>query len=133
MSKITTIYQGKLKTKNLLVDSNTELITAAPNDDNGDFFSPTDLLATAIVSCIFTISGMAAETSGFSIEGANAVTTKKMTTTPPRRLDEIEIIFDFSMCNLNEKQQNIVKRTADTCPVALSLHPDIKKNITFNF
>ena len=135
MSKIETIYQGNFITKNVHIDSAAELITDAPLDNNGkgDFFSPTDLLAAAVAACVFTIAGQAAQTSGFSIDGAKAITTKKMTQTAPRRIDEIDIVFDFSMCKLNEKQQTIVKRIADTCPVANSLHPDVKKNVTFCF
>ena len=135
MSKIQTIYQGNLITQNKHLDSGSELITEAPLDNHGkgEYFSPTDLLATAIVSCVFTIAGMAAKTGNFSIDGATAETTKKMTETPPRRIAEIAINFDFSICNLNEKQQKIVKHCSENCPVALSLHPDVKKVFNFKF
>ncbi|MDR2834967.1 MAG: OsmC family protein [Bacteroidales bacterium] len=135
MSKIETTYLGNFKTKNFHSESKKEIQTDAPTDNQGkgEYFSPTDLVVTAIVACILTISGQAAQTSGFSINGAKAVSNKIMTSETPRRIAEIQIDFDFSICNLNEKQQTIIQRISQTCPVALSLHPDIKKQFNFKF
>lgn len=132
---IETVYLGNLKTKNRHSYSGETLITEAPTDNGGtgSFFSPTDLIATAVADCILTIAGQSAQRNGFCIDGATAKTTKIMAQSPPRRIDEINVIFDFSICNLDEKQKTIIKRIPDICPVALSLHPDIKQNINFIF
>ncbi|MDR2010173.1 MAG: OsmC family protein [Bacteroidales bacterium] len=130
-----TIYLGNLKTKNTHVNSGEQIITEAPVDNGGTggAFSPTDLVATAVADCIFTIAGLTAKNSGFSIDGAKAKTQKIMSQYPPRRIAEIYVEFDFSMCNLDTKQQTIIRRIPEICPVALSLHPDIKQNINFIF
>ena len=130
-----TIYLGDLKTQNTHVRSGEKIVTEAPVDNggNGNYFSPTDLVATAVTDCIFTIAGQTAQNYGFSIDGARAKTQKIMSQYPPRRIAEIYVEFDFSMCNLDEKQCTIIRRIPEICPVALSLHPDIKQNINFIF
>lgn len=130
----TTIYKGDLRTENTH-QSGTVIYTDAPVDNQGEgrFFSPTDLVATALTDCIFTIMGINARTQGFSIDGAKATTNKIMATTAPRRIAEIVIDFDFSMCELTEKQQETLKRIHKICPVSLSLHPDIKQTINYKF
>jgi uncharacterized OsmC-like protein len=135
MVTIETIYTGNFKTQNKHISSGEIIITDAPVDNggNGEYFSPTDLIATGVVGCICTIAGQTAKNYGFSIDGAKAKTTKKMTQYPPRRIDEIFVELDFSMCKLDTKQQTIIKRIPEICPVALSLHPDIKQNINFIF
>lgn len=135
MNKITTKYENIFKTISIHENSGEIIKTAAPldNQKKGEYFSPTDLFATAITACIFTITGQAAKTSGFSIEGAKAVTEKKMSTEFPRRISEIIINFDFSMCSLDDKAQKIIKKISENCPVSLSLHPNIIKSISFKF
>ncbi len=130
-----TVYLGNLRTLNTHVRSGMQIITDAPIDNkgNGEAFSPTDIVAIALCSCILTISGQAAKEHNFSIDGVTAKTTKIMAQLPLRRIAEIIIEFDFSMCHLNEKNQNIIKKIPSICPVSLSLHPDIKQTIHFKF
>ncbi|HNQ69271.1 MAG TPA: OsmC family protein [Bacteroidales bacterium] len=130
-----TIYLGNLRTENIHVRSGQKVVTDAPIDNKGkgECFSPTDLVATGLCNCILTIAGMAAEEHGFSITGAKAKTTKIMAQEPLRKIAEIQIEFDFSMCNLNKKQQIIIEHVPSLCPVSLSLSTDVKQKISFKF
>ncbi|MCF0206194.1 MAG: OsmC family protein [Bacteroidales bacterium] len=134
MTKMTSKYVGGLRTENTHLQSGSKLITDAPLDNHGkgEAFSPTDLLATALCDCIFTITGITAETYGFSIDGATAEIEKIMNDSP-RRVAEVIINFDYSMCSLNEKQRTIIQRIPDTCPVSRSLSSDVKQTINFKF
>jgi putative redox protein len=129
-----TIYLGDLRTEALHVHSGAKIITDAPLDNHGkgEFFSPTDLVATSLASCMFTIMGIAARTHGFSIDGTEAMITKLMLS-DPRRIGEVVIVFNFPDILYTDKQKEIIERAGRTCPVALSLHPDLKQSITFNF
>ncbi len=135
MHTIESKYCGDLRTDNLHLKSYEKIITDAPIDNNGkgEAFSPTDLVVTGLTDCILTTIAIVAKRHDFSIDGATAKTTKIMATQAPRRIAEIKIDFDFSMCNLTEKQQTIVTQSHKACPVTLSLHPDIIQNITFKF
>jgi putative redox protein len=127
-------YQGDLRTEALHLHSGVKIITDAPldNQGKGEFFSPTDLVATALGSCMFTIMGIAARTHGFNINGTEAVITKLMLSNP-RRIGEVIIEFNFPDIHYTEKQKEIIRIAARTCPVALSLNTDLKQNITYNF
>lgn len=131
-SKIT--YVGNLRTSSVHLKSGNEILTDAPvdNQGKGEAFSPTDLLATALGNCILTIVGIAAKTHDFDIDGATANVTKKMAENP-RRVGEIEIELSFPANNYTEKVKEIIERSAKSCPVAKSLHPDIIQNITFKY
>jgi uncharacterized OsmC-like protein len=130
-----TIYLGNLRTENIHIRSGQRVVTDAPIDNKGkgECFSPTDLVATGLCNCILTIAGMAAEEHGFSIIGAKAKTTKIMAQAPLRKIAEIQIEFDFSMCSLNKKQQQIIEHVPALCPVSLSLSSDVKQKISFKF
>lgn len=134
METIQTTYLGNLRTEATHIQSGNKLITDAPSDNNGkgEAFSPTDLLATSLGSCIFTIMGIKAEQHNFSIEGAKAKSWKIMNINP-RRVGEIKIEFDFSMCQLSDKQKKLLQNVVKTCPVSLSVHSEIKQNISFKF
>jgi len=134
METIRTTYTGQLRTEAVHVQSGNKLITDAPIDNHGkgETFSPTDLLATSLTSCIFTIMGIKAEASGFSIDGATAKTWKIMSENP-RRVAEVKIEYDFSICKLNEKQKKILQGLVKVSPVPLSLHPETKQNISIMF
>jgi len=134
METIRTTYTGQLRTEAIHVQSGNKLITDAPVDNHGkgETFSPTDLLATSLASCIFTIMGIKAEASGFSIDGATAKTWKIMSENP-RRVAEVKIEYDFTMCNLNDKQKKILQGLVKVSPVPLSLHPETKQNISIKF
>ncbi len=134
MATVTTKYLGSLRTESIHVQSGNKLITDAPvdNQGRGEAFSPTDLVATAFGCCVLTIMGIAAQTHGFSIEGAEVQTTKVMGT-DPRRI--VELVSEFTMPhdNYSPKQKKIIELTAKECPVFNSLHPDMKKTITFKY
>lgn len=134
MATIHTVYHGELRTEAEHLQSGNKLITDAPTDNQGkgEKFSPTDLLATSLGSCMLTIMGIAARTSGFSIDGTTIDTTKIMAS-DPRRVAEVICIFNFPEVEYTDKQKKILQKAADTCPVAKSLHADLKQTITFNF
>lgn len=133
MATVETLYLGDLRTEAVHLQSGTQLITDAPTDNQGrgESFSPTDLLATALTGCMLTIMGIAARTHGFSIDGTRVATTKVMGT-DPRRVVEIVVDFKFPQ-EYSAKEQKIIEAAAMSCPVYHSLHPDMKKSISFNF
>ena len=128
-SKVT--YQDDLRTTAIHLQSNNEIITDAPTDNQGkgEAFSPTDLLATSLASCMLTIIGIKARDMNIDIAGLTAEVTKIMAA-DPRRVSEVHIIVTFNKV-FDDKTQKIFYNTALTCPVAKSLHPDITQNITF--
>ncbi|MBN1416296.1 MAG: OsmC family protein [Bacteroidales bacterium] len=134
MPTIYTEYLGELRTKAVHVNSGNELVTDAPVDNKGrgEAFSPTDLLATALGSCMITIAGMEAQEHGFSIDGTTIDITKIMAG-DPRRVAEVILELFFPENNYTENQKEIIKVACLNCPVAKSLHPDLKKTIIFNF
>lgn len=131
-SKIT--YNGNLRTTSVHLQSGTEIITDAPTDNQGmgEAFSPTDLLATSLGNCMLTIVGIAAKAHSFNIDGTEAEITKVMAA-EPRRVAEIHVNLKFPANNYSQKEKDIIERSAKTCPVAYSLHPDIKQEIKFEY
>jgi putative redox protein len=134
METIRTEYTSNLRTHAMHVASGNTLITDAPVDNHGkgEAFSPTDLLATSYGSCMITVVGIAADTHGFSIDGTKLKITKIMASNP-RRISELVVEMNFPANNFSDKEKEIIRRTAITCPVAISLHPDVKQTILFNF
>lgn len=134
METIRTTYLGELRTRATHVKSGEELMTDAPvdNQGKGENFSPTDLVATALASCMLTIIGIVATRHNMNIEGTRVKSTKIMTGTP-RRIGEIIVEFDFPEFPYSEKEKTLIEQSAKTCPVAMSLHPDIKQTIIYNF
>jgi putative redox protein len=134
MITIETLYSGGLRTEVKHLQSSVTLTTDAPVDNKGrgESFSPTDLLAASLGSCMLTIIGITADTQGFNIDGTRIKITKVMAANP-RRVSEIHISFQFPGNNYTEKQREVIQRSALTCPVALSIHPDIKQMVEFNF
>ena len=130
-----TIYKGNLRNEVTHVQSGTKILTDAPLDNHGkgESFSPTDLLASSLGCCMLTIMGISAQSYGFSLEGTR-VETEKIMGTDPRRVVEIKIDFHFPEgSNFTPQQKRIIESAAKTCPVANSLHPDLKKTINFNW
>lgn len=129
-----TKYIGDLRTEAVHVRSGNKIITDAPidNQGKGEAFSPTDLVATALGSCMMTIVGIAANTHGFNIDGAQWEITKIMAS-DPRRISEVRIDITFPPNNYSDKIKKIIEHSALTCPVAQSLHPDLKQDIHFNY
>lgn len=128
------IYLKDLRTEATHLGSGNSLLTDAPKDNNGkgEFFSPTDLLATSLASCMLTIMGLSAKVHGFSIDGAKAQILKVMESNP-RRVGEIVIDIWFPANDYSTKEKSLLKLAADTCPVAKSLHPDIKQIINLHY
>jgi len=133
MATITTTYLGELRTEPVHVQSGTHIITDAPldNQGKGEAFSPTDLMSASLTSCMMTIMGIAARTHGIQIDGTTAATTKVMAA-DPRRVSEIVIDLKFPQ-EYTEKEQKILEHAALTCPVYLSLHPNLKKTVNFGW
>lgn len=131
-SKIT--YLGDLRTQATHLQSNETIVTDAPTDNNGkgEAFSPTDLAASALGSCAMTIMGIVAKREGLDLSGSTVEITKIMSAEMPRRIAKIEVNFKMKTPEvLSEEQKNKYVRAAHTCPVSLSLHPDIEQ--IFNF
>jgi uncharacterized OsmC-like protein len=134
METARTIYKGELRTEAMHMRSGTVITTDAPPDNKGkgEYFSPTDLVATALGSCIFTIMGIAAREHGFSIDGSTCSITKIMAENP-RRIGEVKIDFDFTAREYSDKQKKILEYCVKTCPVALSLRDSLIQNVKLNF
>lgn len=128
------IYRGNLRTECTHLRSRNMLITDAPPDNQGkgEAFSPADLLATALGGCMLTIIGIAANTHNFNIDGTEVSITKLMADNP-RRVKEVVVEFEFPANNFSAKEKVIIEKAARTCPVALSLHPDVVQTVRFNY
>jgi len=134
METAKTKYLGDLRTEIIHVKSGSVTVTDAPVDNKGkgENFSPTDMVASALGSCIFTIMGIAAREHGFSIDGSTCKITKIMADNP-RKISEIKIEFDFTVNSYSDKQKRILDYCVKTCPVALSLHESVIQNVTLRF
>ncbi len=137
MVTIQTHYIDELRTEAEHIYSGTRILTDAPLDNQGkaESFSPTDLLAASLGSCMITVVGIAARTQGFEerLRGTRKNTTKIMKPNPPRGEEIVEKIFFPEGSNFNEKEQKIIENTARNCPVAKSLHPDLIQSWSFNW
>ena len=131
MSKANIIYQNNLRTEAEHIASGEKIITDAPIDNNGkgEAFSPTDLVSTALGSCMITIMAIAAEKHGIDVSGTNASIKKEMSSNP-RRISEIAIDINMDK-NIEKKDRKRLEKAALACPVHKSLHPDLKKKIQF--
>jgi uncharacterized OsmC-like protein len=134
MATIHTEYTGELRTVATHLQSGKTIITDAPvdNQGKGEAFSPTDLLAASLGSCMITIMGIAAQTHGFNIDGTKAEITKIMASSP-RRVGEIKIELYFPDIQYSAKEKKLIEAAAFSCPVYLSLHPNLIKSINFHF
>jgi putative redox protein len=122
MTTIACRYEGGLRCQALHEPSATELLTDAPldNQGRGECFSPTDLVATALATCILTIMGITAERHGWPLEGATARGEKSMTTSGARRIEKLEVWVALPP-GLEEPARAALRRSAETCPVKRSL------------
>lgn len=130
-SKVT--YLGDLRTSSIHIQSGTEIISDAPIDNNGkgEAFSPTDTVANGLASCMMTMMGIKARDLEIDLSNSTAEVTKIMGT-DPRRIIEIQVKMDMAIA-VDQRMKLILERTAMTCPVLNSLHPNIKKDVTFNW
>ena len=129
MATIETTYLGGLRTEATHLQSGTKIITDAPvdNQGKGEAFSPTDLLAEALGSCILTTMALAGRTHDINI-----CSITKIMAADPRRVSEIVISFKFPK-EYTEKEQQLLERAALTCPVYYSLNEDLKKTVDFGW
>lgn len=133
MSTTKVVYLGELRTECTHLASGNSYITDAPLDNQGKgaAFSPTDTVATGLANCMLTVMGIKARDLDVAMEGTTAKVTKTMTANP-RRISEIKVVLHFPK-GISSKNQKILENTGRTCPVALSLHPEIVQDIQFNW
>ena len=129
ISKVT--YKGSLRTEAIHVQSGNTIITDAPIDNHGkgEAFSPTDLVATALASCMLTIMGIVANRNHLKINGTTAEIEKIMGANP-RRINEIKINIRFNE-NFDIKTKRKLENAALTCPLSNSLSENLNESIKF--
>ena len=126
-------YLGELRTSSMHLQSGTEILTDAPTDNHGkgEAFSPTDMVANSLGTCMISIMAIKSRDLDLELKGSTAEVTKIMQS-EPRKIARIEVILNMAVAT-SDKNKTILERSAMTCPVFLSLHPDIEKVITFNW
>ncbi len=130
-SKVT--YIGDLRTTSVHLQSGTEVLSDAPKDNHGkgEAFSPTDLVANSLATCMISIMGIKSRDLNVDLTGSTVEVTKIMQA-EPRKIAKIITVLNMNIA-ADEKTKTILERAAMTCPVMLSLHPDIEKEVTFNW
>lgn len=128
------IYVGELRTEATHLRSGTVILTDAPVDNHGkgEAFSPTDLVATALGSCMVSIMGILGNEHDIDIVGAKVEIVKYMAS-DPRRISAIDVDMYMPNKSYTAKEKSMLEHSARTCPVAKSLHPDIEQNISFHW
>ena len=126
-------YKGDLRTTAIHLDSGSEISTDAPKDNHGlgETFSPTDMVCTALASCILTIMAIAVERDDIDIKGTTAVVKKTMGKNP-RRISKIDIDLTFPR-EYDQKTKTVLERAAYNCPVHHTLSETVEKNISFTY
>jgi putative redox protein len=131
----TVIYAGELRTVATHLESGSVIETDAPLDNQGkaERFSPTDLVATALGSCMMTVMGIKARDMAVDLRGVE-ISIRKIMKAEPRRIGGIHLTFQFpDTLQTDEKQRTILERAAHSCPVIYSIHPDIEVKVEFNW
>lgn len=125
-------YHGDLRTTCTHLKSGSSFETDAPTDNNGkgERFSPTDLMATSLATCMITVMGIKARSMGFDLDGIKISVLKKMRN-DPRRISGIDLTFQIpeTIANLDSEKREVLKNIGINCPVQLSIHPEIDVNI----
>ena len=134
MVRVEVTYEGELHTRATHGPSGTSLETDAPvdNQGRGGAFSPTDLVGTALATCMLTIMGIAARSHGWALEGASASVEKEMAADPPRRISRLTVRFAMPE-SLDQDARAVIEEAAAGCPVHRSLHPDTVVDIAFHY
>lgn len=134
MANMKAKYLGDLRVECTHLASGTTIVTDAPvdNQGKGEAFSPTDLCATALASCAMTIIGIYAKQHDVDVTGTEISITKVMSANP-RRIGKIEIVLDMPDRDYTDRQKAAIEHCADTCPVHLSLHPDVEQSFIFRW
>ena len=136
MPTIQSKYVGDLRTEAVHLQSGTKIITDAPVDNHGrgEAFSPTDLVAAALGSCLITIMGIVSKGDKIDLTGTEFSITKIMSANLPRKIAKIEILVSaLSDRELSESEKAKLENAARTCPVALSLNTDVEQDIQFKW
>jgi len=131
----TVVYKGDLRCECTHLQSGTVIETDAPTDNRGkgQRFSPTDTVCVALATCVITTMGIKANDMEIDLTGT-AIDVKKHMLADPRRIGQIDVTLNFpASLQLDEKDKTILQRVGDHCPVAKSLHPDLKLNIVYNW
>lgn len=125
-------YKGDLHCISVHTPSKTELATDAPvdNQGRGESFSPTDLIATSLGTCMLTTMGIVAKTLNIDLKGATATVEKEMSSTAPRKINRLTVSIRVPRTTSAENQQRL-ENAAHTCPVKKSIHPEIETPIEF--
>lgn len=134
MTTIKAKYLGDLRTECQHLQSGNKLITDAPSDNQGkgESFSPTDMLATSLGSCILTIMGIKARDNNIDIEGTELLITKIMAANP-RRVEEVKMEFIFPKNTYTDEEKHLIESVAGSSPVPLSVHTNLKQTIIFRW
>jgi putative redox protein len=127
-------YLGDLRCEARHEPSGTVIMTDAPvdNEGRGESFSPTDLAATSLGTCMLTIMGIAARKQGVDLGDTQVKVVKEMTTQPPRRIAKVTVVFTIPLPASHEKRA-MLENAAKNCPVHLSLHPDVVQDMRFDW
>lgn len=135
MATVTGTYLGGLRVEAKHEQSGATMISDAPCDNGGQgrSFSPTDICSMSLGMCALTIMGLFAQNHGLNIDGTTFEVTKTMSDKPPRRIAKIEVVFTMPDNNFTDKDKKSIARAAKTCPVHLSLHPEVEQVITFKW
>ena len=125
-------YLGDLRVRATHAPSGTVLLTDAPVDNHGkgESFSPTDLTATSLATCVMTILGIQAKGLGLDFRGLRVEVEKHMTAQPPRRIAKLEATVHMPAGVPEDLRERLV-RAANACPVKQSLHPDVEIALTW--
>jgi uncharacterized OsmC-like protein len=128
----TVTYEGALRTTATHIKSGNAITTDAPTDNHGkgENFSPTDLVATALASCMVTVMGIKANAKGINMDGTTSEITKIMAS-HPRRIAEVQIRIVMPANDYSAEDKKLLEHTARTCPVAKSVHPDMVQQVEF--
>lgn len=134
MVEMTIRYLGDLRCEAIHGPSGAVVVTDAPldNEGKGESFSPTDLAATSLGTCMLTIMGIVARRHGIDLGGTTVKVRKEMTPQPPRRIARLTVVFSIPLPGSHEKRE-LLENAARGCPVHLSLHPDVEQEMVFDW
>jgi putative redox protein len=132
MVKISIEYEGQLHCQLTHGPSNSKITTDAPKDNmgKGEAFSPTDLVAAALGSCMLTVMGIVAARHNIDMKGSKAEVIKEMVTTPTRRIGSLSVQLSLP-ATIAAEHRSMLENAAHACPVHKSLHPDVQTPISF--
>ncbi len=134
MVKMNVVYEGGLRCRLTHEQSGSVIVTDAPKDNmgKGEAFSPTDMVAAGLASCMMTVMGIAAQKHNIDLKGARVDVAKEMVTTPYRRIGTVTIAFHMPP-GVPKDKRAMLENAAHTCPVHKSLSPDVQTPVTFQY